>query len=183
MNTSKRETDEKFTSIYKAFVDEVYHFIFLRTGLETSVAEDLTQEIFIEVYKGLPRFKGLSSERTWLFTIARNRLNDFYRQRYKPLFDCESLDDSLTVQIESGSQSAEESEIKEFEQASVRECLASLCEQYRAVLTLKYIDELSVKEISKLLSKTPKAIESTLQRAKASFFKSYTQLREKEELQ
>lgn len=182
MNTDKSQNDEKFTSLYKAYVDDVYHFIFMRTGLDKSVAEDLTQEIFIEVYKGLARFKGRSSQRTWIFSIARNRLNDFYRRQYRPLFDCKNLDDTLGEQFESDAPNAEELQIKEFEQQSVRACLLGLNEQYRIVLTLKYIDGSSVKDIAKLFGKTPKAIESMLNRAKNSFIKAYTQLREKEEL-
>lgn len=45
--------EQKFISIYKAYVDEIYQYIFLRTGYDVSLAEDLTQDIFLEVYKGI----------------------------------------------------------------------------------------------------------------------------------
>ena len=63
--------EQKFISIYKAYVDEIYQYIFLRTGYDVSLAEDLTQDIFLEVYKGINGFRGLCSERTWVFKIAK----------------------------------------------------------------------------------------------------------------
>lgn len=51
--------EQKFISIYKAYVDEIYQYIFLRTGYDVSLAEDLTQDIFLEVYKGINGFRGL----------------------------------------------------------------------------------------------------------------------------
>lgn len=51
MITGKTEQDQKFISVYRAHVDEVYQFIYLRTGLNQTVAEDVTQDIFTEVYK------------------------------------------------------------------------------------------------------------------------------------
>ena len=63
-------TEQKFISIYKAYVDEIYQYIFLRTGFDVSLAEDLTQDTFLEVYKSINRFRGLCSERTWVLQAA-----------------------------------------------------------------------------------------------------------------
>jgi RNA polymerase sigma-70 factor, ECF subfamily len=173
MITGKTERDKKFISVYHAHVDEVYQFVYLRTGTNKSIAEDLTQEIFLEVYKGLSRFKGLSSERTWVFRIAKNRLNDYYRKQYRSMFESVCIDDVLDDQLVDTGQDIQENQIKSFEQETVRASLSALPKHYEIVLTLKYMDEGDTKEIALLLGKSPKAIESLLRRAKDAFIKSY----------
>lgn len=182
MITGKTERDKKFISVYHAHVDEVYQFIYLRTGANKTIAEDLTQEIFLEVYKGLSRFKGLSSERTWVFRIAKNRLNDFYRKQYRPLFESVCIDEILDDQLVDMGQDIKEEQIKEFEQETVRTCLSALPKQYEIVLILKYMDERSTKEIALLVGKSPKAVESLLRRAKDAFIKSYAGIEERRAL-
>ena len=179
MITGKTERDKKFISVYQAHVDEIYQFVYLRTGANKSIAEDLTQEIFLEVYKGLSRFKGLSSERTWVFRIAKNRLNDFYRKHYRSMFESVCIDDVLDDQFVDTGQDMQENQIKLFEQETVRASLSALAKQYEIILTLKYMDERNTKEIALLLGKSPKAIESLLRRAKDAFMESYAGIEEK----
>lgn len=179
MINGKAQRDKKFISVYHSHVDEVYQFIYLRTGANTTIAEDLTQEIFLEVYKGLSKFKGLSSERTWVFHIVKNRLNDFYRKQYRPLFEGVCIDDVLDGQLVDTGQNIQEMQIKAFEQETVRACLSGLPKQYEIALILKYMDEKSTKEIALILGKSPKAIESLLRRAKDAFIKSYAGMEEK----
>ena len=154
MSIFKNEQENKFIQTYRLYVDEIYQYVYLRTGMNKALAEDITQEIFVDVFKGMSSFKGLSSERTWIYKITKNRLNDFYRKQYR----------------------------SKFEMEKVQHCLDDLLEQYKIVLVLKYIDEKSVKDIASILGKSPKAIESILQRAKNAFVKSYTQYEEKEDL-
>jgi len=142
--------------------------------MSKALAEDITQDIFMDVYRGISGFKGLSSERTWIFKIARNKLNDFYRKQYSPKFEVVEIDDYMTEYLDDPSQDIQELMIKSFEREKVRACLNGLPEQYRIVLVLKYIDEKTVKEIAAIVEKSPKAIESILQRAKNAFIKSYT---------
>jgi RNA polymerase sigma-70 factor (ECF subfamily) len=83
MSIFKDEREQKFISMYRSYVDEVYQYVFLRSGLNQVLAEDLTQEIFLDVYRGFSVFKGLCSERTWIFKIAKNKMNDLYRKQYR----------------------------------------------------------------------------------------------------
>jgi len=78
MYIAENRKEEKFISLYQAFVNEIYQYVFLRTGMDTALAEDITQDIFIDVFKSMGEFKGLCSNRTWIFRIAKNKLFDFY---------------------------------------------------------------------------------------------------------
>ena len=62
----------------------------------------------------------------------------------------------------------------------MKECLSQLPQQYRILLLLKYVEEISVKEIAQIIDKSPKSVESMLQRARGAFIKQY---QEKEGLQ
>lgn len=173
MSIFKDEREQKFISVYHSYVSKIYQYVYLRTGMNKALAEDITQDIFVDVYRGMSGFKGLSSERTWVFKIARNKLNDFYRKQYSPKFEMVEIDDYMAEYLEDPSQDIQELLIKSFEREKVRACLNGLPEQYRIVLVLKYIDEKTVKEIASIVEKSPKAIESILQRAKNAFIKSY----------
>jgi RNA polymerase sigma-70 factor (ECF subfamily) len=182
MSIFKNEQENKFIQTYRLYVDEIYQYVYLRTGMNKALAEDITQEIFVDVFKGMSSFKGLSSERTWIYKITKNRLNDFYRKQYRSKFEMVELDTILYEQLEDPTQDIQELMIKSFKREKVQHCLDDLLEQYKIVLVLKYIDEKSVKDIASILGKSPKAIESILQRAKNAFVKSYTQYEEKEDL-
>jgi RNA polymerase sigma-70 factor (ECF subfamily) len=182
MSVFKDEREQKFIVIYQSYVDEIYQYIYLRTGLNQTLAEDITQEVFVDVYRGLSGFKGLCSERTWVFKIAKNKLNDFYRKQYTPKFELAELDGDLAEQLDDTAQDVQELMIQSFEQEKVRACLNGLLEQYKIVLVLKYIDDKSIKDIALIVGKSPKAVESILQRAKNAFIRSYTQCDEKEVL-
>lgn len=182
MSIFNDDREQKFISVYRTYVDEVYQYVYLRTGLNQALAEDISQEIFLDVYKGLSGFKGLCSERTWVYKITKNKLNDFYRRQYSQKKELIEIDSDFAEQLDDPLQNIQEAVIKTFEREKVRDCLNGLLEQYKLVLILKYIDEKSVKDIAHIVGKSPKAVESILQRAKTAFIKSYSQYEEKEEL-
>ena len=49
------EKEQRFAALYAVYIDEIYRYVYLRTGLHQATAEDLTQEIFLDVFKGLER--------------------------------------------------------------------------------------------------------------------------------
>ncbi len=177
---SMRETDkeQKFIAVYNAYVDEVYRFICARSGFAPVVAEDITQDIFLDVFKGMDKFKGLCSERTWVFRIARNKLNDFYRKQYSRKIEVCEIDEP--EQLADPKQAMDWQMEKSFENQCIRECLAMLPSHYRITLLMKYVDDKSVKQIAQIVNKTPKATERMLQRAKSAFIKEYQLSKEKE---
>ena len=53
MSIFKDEREQKFISVYHSYVNEIYQYVYLRTGMSKALAEDITQEIFMDVYRGL----------------------------------------------------------------------------------------------------------------------------------
>ena len=171
MNTKATEKEQRFAGLYMTYIDEVYQFIHVRSGSDPAVTEDISQDIFFSVLNGLDRFRGLCSERTWIYRIARNKLNDFYRRQYRQ--KAEICDIAEAEQLHDPAQDIDEQIEKPFESQFIRKCLDNLPLHYRLALLMKYMDGKSIREIAEISGKSLKATESMLQRAKGAFIKEY----------
>lgn len=127
----------------------------------------------------MDRFKGLCSERTWIYKIARNKLNDYYRKQYNQKIDICDIDEA--AQAHDPTQDIDMRMEKTFESRFVRGCLDKLPLHYRITLLMKYVEGKSIKQIAEIADKSPKATESMLQRAKGAFIKEYKSSKEREE--
>lgn len=174
------EKDQHFSELYTTHIDEIYQYVFLRTGLNKVTTEDLTQEIFIDVFKGLDHFKGLSSERTWIYKIAKNKVFNYYRTHYKRSMESCHLSDEMINQLVDPHQDVETKISETCQGQQVLACLRQLPDHYIMTLLLKYVDGKSIKEIATITDKSNKAVESVLQRAKAAFQKQYQKIEEGE---
>jgi len=180
MYIAENRKEEKFISLYQAFVNEIYQYVFLRTGMDTALAEDITQDIFIDVFKSMGEFKGLCSNRTWIFRIAKNKLFDFYRKQYRQKIELVDINDPLTGDLNNPGQDTESIIESVLESQMVYDCLNRIPGHYRIALILKYVDGKSEKQIAELTDKSAKAIESMLQRAKNAFIREYRSVQKKE---
>ena len=134
-------------------------------------AEDLTQEVFLEVYKSISSFREESKISTWIFRIAVTKSLDFIRKkkrkkRYAVLKRIFS-DDALTVEIPDNSNLNPGRRTEEQDRIRIlNEALESLPQNQRAAFTLSKYDELSYKEIADILNTTISSVESLIHRAK-----------------
>ena len=170
---SYSDKEQQFAKIYSSYIDEVYKYIFLRTGLDQPIAEDITQEVFLDVFKGFDKFKGLCSERTWVFKLTRNKVYDYYRKQYRQCLESSCIEEEPSVQISDSKQDIEAFMERAYESKCILECLNSLPEHYKLTLLLKYVDGRSVKEIATITDRSSKSIDNILQRSKSSFIKQY----------
>lgn len=176
MNNENRN-EEKFILLYRHYVDEVYRYVSLRVGFDSSASQDITQDTFLDVYKGMNSFKGLCSEKTWIFRIAKNKLYDYYRRQYRQSAQTIDIDDELAEQLSDDAQNIEQTMESIADSRTVckvvQQTLSALAPPYRTVLLLKYVDRKSVRQIADVIQKSPKAAESELQRARKAFMKRY----------
>lgn len=157
--------------LYVAHRNKLCTFIMARIGGDQSAAEDLVQEVFLVALTTADRYRGESQFYTWLRGIALHKINDLYRRKARePRLDsCSSDTGEMNMyQIRSDEPTAatmvEQNEIRE----SVHHALVKLPRDYRRVLVLKYLDDKSVLEISRIMDRSPKAIDSLLYRARAT---------------
>ena len=134
----------QFEDVYKHYHHDVYCFL-LSMSRNPQVADELTQETFYRALKGIRKFKGESSLKTWLCQIAKNT----YVDKQKVYAENEVSQDILTSDQMSKSMEHENAEaiyIKKEQKLSIYRLLHSLEEPYKEVFTLRAIGDLSFKE-------------------------------------
>ena len=124
-------------------------------------AADLTQEVFLKVWQGLPSFQGDSTFSTWLYRLTSNACIDFLR-REKRRRGTLSLDDE---EWELASQLPDPAPTP---QKALEAGLAQLSDEHRQVLILRELNGLSYEEIAQVLSLSPGTVKSRIARARLS---------------
>lgn len=132
-------------------------------------AKDLTQDIFVNVYRAIPTLREESKFQAWLYKIAvnkcRNRYNKLNRRGF---FQNQSLDDdNSTIQLK-GEQEPERTLEKEDIVKRVRSSIDSLKKSERDILILRDLQGLSYEEIGTILETPLGTVKSKLNRARAS---------------
>ena len=132
---------------------------------DTSVVDDLAQEVFIRVYEGLPRFRFESSFYTWVYRIAVNKCRDEMRKKKMRKFF------SLHVLMESSNEELQSKITVHPDNSGAEELIAKglqqLPEKFRIQIVLKDIDGFSYEEMAKIMHCEIGTVKSRLSRARA----------------
>ncbi len=169
-----KEGDE---NAFKFLVENYKGFIF-NTSLpiiqNTEEADDLTQEVFIQVYKSINGFKGNSSLSTWIYRITVSKCFEYlrFKKRKKRFSQIINLfrEDGTTIDIPQFDHPGVQLEKKE-DARLLFEAIESLNEEQKTAYILKNIQGLSYKKISKVMDKSTSSIESLIFRAKKNLKK------------
>ena len=124
---------------------KVYRFILRMVGRE-AVAEDLVNEVFLDVWRQAGRFEGRSKVSTWLLAIARFKALSALRQRQDG-----ELDEDAIAAIEDTSDNPEEVLVKQERATLMRKCMDQLSAAHREIIDLVYYHEKSVEEVSEII--------------------------------
>ena len=152
----KRGDRAAFAGLVDKYKQPVMNFIY-RSLRDESEAEDLAQNVFLQVFKSRQRYKRTAKFSTWLFTIARNLcLNEIRRRSRHPAESIEEThaehEDQPRQQYEDKQQIAPPEKLLHGELAQkIEEALAELPENQRAAILLCRQDELSYEEIAEVL--------------------------------
>ena len=79
LRKAQKGDQRAFAIIVRTYEKTVFNYVLRLTNGDRALAEDLTQEVFLRVFKGLPRFSFRSSFTTWLFQVTKNRVLDELR--------------------------------------------------------------------------------------------------------
>lgn len=145
---------DAFADIVEIYSNSIYQLGYRMLG-NRHEAEDIAQEAFIRAYVNIKSFNQDLKFSTWLFRIATNLCIDRIRKKKPDYYlDAEvSGTDGLTMYSQLSSNTPlPETELESLElQESVQKEILKLPEKYRSVIVLKYIEELSLNEISEIL--------------------------------
>ncbi|MEQ6378003.1 sigma-70 family RNA polymerase sigma factor [Bacillaceae bacterium S4-13-56] len=155
-------SDFDIEQLIDQYAEELKRFVY--TYIKNwATAEDVTQEVFLKAYEKLDTFKGESTIRTWLFSIAANRSKDYLRTwHYKNLLFKTRLEEP----VDSDSNYPEQVVILSSEASELIEKVMLLPVKYREVLLLYYYKEMSVEEIHNILDIPISTVKTRLKRAR-----------------
>ncbi len=162
---------QAFERLVHLFHQEIFRMVYYRTRSRMD-AEDLTQEIFTQAFKGLSRLGDFDRFRPWLFTIAVNRVRDFRRKKRLLTFlgfcDCGEEEERLESEPDHRPGALDELIRKDFWE-QVKKFSESLSPVEREVFFLRFLDGLALKEIALVLKKSESAVKTHLYRAIKKF--------------
>jgi RNA polymerase sigma-70 factor, ECF subfamily len=99
LRKAQRGDERAFTLIVRAYEGPVYNYVLRLVGGDRALAEDLTQEVFLRVFQGLPRFSLRSKFTTWLFQVTKNRVLDELRANERRPRLTVVLDDATPLEV------------------------------------------------------------------------------------
>ena len=143
-----------YGEIVELYKDKIFQLCFRMLG-NRHEAEDVAQEAFIRAYVNIQGFNQKKKFSSWIYRIATNLCIDRIRKKKPDYFldaevpGTEGL--NMYSQISSDNPLPEEKLVSLELQETVQREIANLPEKYRAVIVLKYIEELSLNEISEIL--------------------------------
>lgn len=161
---AKEGDKSAFEQLYNEYFAPLNRYIIIRVG-DVSDAEDLTQLVFIKFYKNLVNWQDKGYQPSaYLFTIARSVIADYYRSKGRKGSKLSNSEEVLAL-ISDSSQNPHQDVIESEEIRTLYQNLKKLPEKYQEVLMLRYIENLSSKEISQVINKSDVATRKMLSRA------------------
>lgn len=159
---------EAFERLVARYSEKVFHLAFSMLRHETQ-AEDMTQDILVKIWKGLPGYHGGASLSTWIYTIARNTcLTELKKRAARPTLSLQEPDLEGALEALPALQSAAPEGGLELD---IHCLLDQLPEKYRQVITLFYLEQKSYEEVSALLALPLGTVKTFLYRAKKELLK------------
>lgn len=176
----KAGNEDAYTRLIAQYHQTIYNLVY-RILDDPTDAPDTTQEVFIKVFRGMAKFNGESSLKTWMYRIAiheaSNRRRWFFRHKVQELSieptrdesqgQSDSLRDSLMDSGESPFETVARSQVR----ARVEQVLQELPEHYRTAVVLRDIEDLSYEEIAEMTETSLGTVKSRLVRGREALRK------------
>lgn len=171
INLIKSGNKGAFSYLVNRYSEMVYSLAFKMLKNSTE-AEDLTQEIFIAIYKSINKFKGDSKFSTWVYRITYNRVVSKMRL-IKPITftDKETfLDSRVVVEKQPMEMSNEEEKIQ-----LLQNCIKQLSDEEQLLIMFYYYEEQSIEEISKVTGSSTSNVKIKLYRSRKKLYEKMMQ--------
>lgn len=154
-----------FEEIYETYHQDIYQFVFYMVK-DKQLCEDLVQDIYIKILQSYTTYRGESSRKTWLFSIARHVTIDYFRsqkrkrKRVLEFFDWgekgEAIKDHLPL--------PDEMVIKNEEAKNLYHYLDKCTVDQKSVLILRFIQSFSIQETAEILNFSVSKVKTTQHR-------------------
>jgi RNA polymerase sigma-70 factor, ECF subfamily len=156
---AKNGDKEAFGKLYQKYLDSIYRYIFFRVNQDKKIAEDLTQAVFYKALEKLDSFdEEIAGFRPWIYKIAHNLVIDHYRNFRQTT--------TLNEMLADEDHKFEEKILQNMQVQNIYKAMnKELTEEQKQIIILKFVNDLSNKEIALILNKNEEAIRSLQYRA------------------
>lgn len=159
-----KKDPEAFGAIYDAYVKQIYRFIYFKVA-SAEQAEDLTSETFLKAWQYLKEKREVPNLQALLYSVARSVVIDHYRSSAAERATI-SLDENIAdANVDVASEKFLKDMETKFDTTLVLEKLRGLKEEYRDVVIMRFLDEMSTGEIAAVLGKSASNVRVILHRA------------------
>lgn len=158
--------NDEFERLYDTYHHSIFQFLFYMVR-NRQIAEELVQEVYIKVFNSYSTFKGNSSEKTWLYSIARHVGVDWIRsqnrkkRKFLGIFELSEKE----YQIQAQEPLPDEILVEKDEMKQVYKMLGKCTLDQQQVVILRYIESLSISETATVLGWTESKVKTTQHRA------------------
>ena len=169
----KRRDERAFADLLRLYQHKVYNLVYRMLG-DSAEAEDVSQEVFVTVFRSIDTFRGDSKLSTWIYRIAvnhcKNRLKYLARRSYKETESYEDGEQGAGIPATPGLQAEMDGPDVILEglqlERLVQEAIATLDEEHRLLIVLRDVQELSYQEIVQITGLQEGTVKSRLHRAR-----------------
>lgn len=163
------ERSQRMTDMMNRYGTDIKRFCLLQLR-DASQAEDAAQDVFIKAWRALDTFRGDSGEKTWLLRIAANTCRDYQRTGWFRF-----MDRSVTPE------DMERGTAFEFPDDSLSKAITALPALLRQAVTLRYFEELSIREMAQVLAVSEATAKRRVRKANAQLKRTLKEWYEDEE--
>lgn len=135
----ERDRNLAISKIYEESIEKIYRYVYFRVYDEQD-AQDVTEEIYLKLMTQLDKYDGKESIKSWIYQIARTKISDFWREKYK-------IDENFLKEVFFFEEPDKNSKAEE----RAKEILKKLPENYAKVLELRFLKGYSIKECAEEL--------------------------------
>ena len=153
--------------LYQRHSRQLYSYFFSRCNYSRDDADELLQELFLKIFRGLKNFRGDVPFKIWMFKIAQNTINDYYRRKKtKPMLGTGENESLEQVPENNGISNPQRLAEGHERLQAVRKAVAELEPQYREPLVHHDFQGLKYEEIAVVLGVPPGTVAGNINRAK-----------------
>ncbi|OGY87078.1 MAG: hypothetical protein A2233_03965 [Candidatus Kerfeldbacteria bacterium RIFOXYA2_FULL_38_24] len=154
---------EQFGVLYKKYLDQIYRYIFYRTGQQADLAEELTAEVFTRALQQLSRFQYQGYPySTYLYSVARSVCREWYGKA-----DITDIDSVVVCDKHS------EAAITQADISLLWKQVEKLPKKIKEMLELRFLEDLSYEEIAEIVHKKPGTVRTAVSRSLDRLQKEY----------
>lgn len=162
---NKLDIDRVFRELIRTHGDRIYNLALLKSN-QITLAQDICQETYLRVYKGLPRFRNDAQLGTWIYKIALNVCHTILKKESRITKHTIAYDTENGFQSIDHESDVQELFLKDSTKSAVRRAISALPAAQSDAITLYYLHEFQYTEVAEIMNIPINTVKSHLRRAK-----------------